>query len=60
MSYENLSALSQVVAMSIFGAVLLGVVIHALRPANRARFEAAARLPLDGDERIGEQSHGNQ
>ena len=60
MSYENLSAASQLIAMGILGAVLLGVVIHALRPSNKARFDAAARLPLEHDDVTGEQSHGRK
>jgi cytochrome c oxidase cbb3-type subunit 4 len=46
MSYHDMAGWSQIVAMTIFGSVMAGVLVYALRPANRAKFEAAARLPL--------------
>lgn len=50
MSYQELAGWSQIVAMAIFGVVMAGVLVYALRPGNRARFDAAARLPLLRDE----------
>jgi cytochrome c oxidase cbb3-type subunit 4 len=58
MSYEEILGWSQVIAMGIFGSVMAGVLVYALRPGNKARFEAAARLPLDREENIGEAPHG--
>lgn len=58
MSYETLAAWSQITAMAIFGTVMAGVLVYALRPGNKARFEAAARLPLARDEEKGGQAHG--
>jgi cytochrome c oxidase cbb3-type subunit 4 len=58
MSYETFAAWSQILAMGIFGAVMIGVLIYALRPGNRARFDAASRLPLGNEEHIGEKTHG--
>lgn len=46
MSYQDVAGCSQIVAMVIFGAVMAGVLVYALRPGNRAKFDAAARLPL--------------
>jgi len=46
-TYEEFLAWSQIAAMGIFGSVMAGVLVYALRPGNRARFEAAARVPLD-------------
>jgi cytochrome c oxidase cbb3-type subunit 4 len=52
MSYQDVAGYSQIIAMVIFGAVMAGVLVYALRPGNRARFDAAARVPLalDDDE----------
>lgn len=58
MSYETLAQWSQLAAMAIFGAVMAGVLVYALRPANKARFEAAARLPLSDQDAKGEKPHG--
>ena len=38
--------------------VMAGVLIYALRPGNRDRFDAAARLPLADNEEIGGEPHG--
>lgn len=58
MSYQDLAGWSQIVAMAIFGTVMAGVLVYALRPGNKARFEAAARLPLERDDDNGGQPHG--
>ncbi len=58
MSYQDLAAWSQIIAMVIFGSVMAGFLVYALRPGNKARFDAAARLPLRNDDEIGEQPHG--
>ncbi|HEX2842525.1 cbb3-type cytochrome c oxidase subunit 3 [Hyphomicrobium sp.] len=47
MTYETVAATCQIVAMGLFGIVMLGVLIHVFRPGNKAHFEAASRLPLD-------------
>ena len=46
MSYETVFGICQLVAMAIFGAVMAGILVHVLRPTNKAHFEAAARLAL--------------
>lgn len=58
MSYETLLQACQLVAMIIFGAVMVGILYYALRPANRARFEAASRLALQHDDDMGKTSDG--
>lgn len=52
MSYHDILGWSQVIAMAIFGTVMAGVLVYALRPGNQAHFDAAARMPLlrDDDE----------
>ncbi|WP_295556813.1 cbb3-type cytochrome c oxidase subunit 3 [uncultured Hyphomicrobium sp.] len=50
MTYEAIAGCAQIVAMTIFGTVMAGVLVYALRPGNKARFDAAARLPLVHDE----------
>jgi cytochrome c oxidase cbb3-type subunit 4 len=57
-TYEEFLGWSQIVAMGIFGTVMAGVLVYALWPGNKARFEAAARLPLGTDEDNGEKQHG--
>jgi cbb3-type cytochrome oxidase subunit 3 len=50
MSYETILGICQIVAMAIFGSVLAGIMVHVLRPKNKAHFEAAARLALNDDD----------
>lgn len=50
MAYESIAGWAQVIAMSIFGLVMAGVLLYALRPANKAKFDRAARVPLVVDE----------
>jgi cytochrome c oxidase cbb3-type subunit 4 len=58
MSYEAFAAWSQILAMGIFGSVMVGVLVYALRPGNKDRFDAAARLPLGNEDRGGGETHG--
>jgi cytochrome c oxidase cbb3-type subunit 4 len=58
MTYENLAFASQMIALALFGAVMLGVVIYAFRPGNKARFQAAAYRALENDDHCGEGDHG--
>jgi cbb3-type cytochrome oxidase subunit 3 len=57
MSYHDLAGWSQIIAMTIFGTVMAGVLVYALRPGNKAKFDAAAKLPLKSDDDMGE-PHG--
>lgn len=58
MGYQDVALWSQMIAMAIFAIVMGGVLVYALRPGNKARFDAASRVPLadDGD-KMGE-PHG--
>jgi cytochrome c oxidase cbb3-type subunit 4 len=47
MTYENLASFAQTWGLVYAMALFAGGVIYALWPRNRARFDAAARLPLD-------------
>jgi cytochrome c oxidase cbb3-type subunit 4 len=58
MSYQEFAGWSQIVAMAIFGTVMAGVLIYALRPGNKDRFDAAARLPLADNDDKGREPHG--
>lgn len=58
MSYETVQQISQLTAMVIFGVLMAGILYYALRPANRARFEAASRLALQHDDDMGKTSDG--
>jgi cbb3-type cytochrome oxidase subunit 3 len=58
MTYETLTSICQLLAMGIFGAMMLGILIHVLRPSNKARFEQAARLALRDDNEAGEVRNG--
>ncbi|MDP1640426.1 MAG: cbb3-type cytochrome c oxidase subunit 3 [Hyphomicrobium sp.] len=57
MSYETVLGICQLVAMAIFGTVMAGIVVHVLRPKNKAHFEAVARLALNNDDTM-EEPHG--
>jgi cytochrome c oxidase cbb3-type subunit 4 len=45
-TYQFLAHLAQSAGLLYFMAVFLAVVVYALRPSNRDRFDAAARIPL--------------
>lgn len=49
MTYQEVQIASQLAAMLIFGALLLGVIVYAFRPSNKDKFERASRLPLEPD-----------
>ena len=53
MTYENFAFLSHMAALVLFGGVMLGMLIYAFRPSNKARFDAAARLALEHDSDCG-------
>ncbi|MGE3229835.1 MAG: cbb3-type cytochrome c oxidase subunit 3 [Hyphomicrobium sp.] len=57
MSYQDLQGWSQIVAMAIFGTVMACVLVYALRPGNKAKFDAAARVPLEPDQANGGAPH---
>ncbi len=58
MTYETIAFLCQMLAMAIFGTVMVGFLVHVLRPKNKAHFEAASRMALRNDDDITEKPHG--
>lgn len=49
MTYETVLNFSQTWGLVYFVAVFVGVLIYALRPSARKKFDRAARLPLEED-----------
>ena len=58
MTYETISFICQLLAMIIFGAVMTGILVHVLRPKNRAHFDAASRIALRHDDETTEKPYG--
>lgn len=57
--YETLSQIAQTWGLVAFVIAFILVLIYALSPANREKFERARRLPLeDGDALNGEEDRG--
>lgn len=46
MEYETLRAISGTVGLIIFVGLFLGVLVYALWPRNRKKFDHAAHIPL--------------
>ena len=44
MTYEQVTTISQVLALLFFVALFAGVLVYAFWPGNKKRFEQAARL----------------
>ncbi len=51
MSYDTVATWSQVTSLLMFIAMSAGVLIYAMWPQNKARFEEAQRRALDLDSR---------
>lgn len=51
MDYEWLVTVSQITGLVLFLGLFIGVLVYALWPGNRKRFERASRMPLDEGER---------
>ena len=49
MTYETMAGFAQTWGLVYFVLIFLGACVYALRPRNRARFEAAAHMPLNED-----------
>jgi cytochrome c oxidase cbb3-type subunit 4 len=49
MSYDTVATWSQVASLLMFIAMFGGVLVYAMWPQNKARFEAAQRRALDLD-----------
>ncbi|HEX5665998.1 MAG TPA: cbb3-type cytochrome c oxidase subunit 3 [Hyphomicrobium sp.] len=54
MTYQDAQVWSQLAALVIFLSLAVGIAIYTFRPANKAKFERAAKLPLlsDNDETV--------
>jgi cytochrome c oxidase cbb3-type subunit 4 len=48
-TYLAVASFAQTWGLAYFVAVFLAVVVYALWPSRRAKFEAAARIPLQED-----------
>ena len=49
MTYDQIATLSQVTSLLMFVAMFAAVLVYALWPGNRARFETIQRRALDLD-----------
>jgi cytochrome c oxidase cbb3-type subunit IV len=50
MTYEQMSAFAQTSGMMYFVVIFAAVCIYAVWPSNRAKFDKAARVPLENEE----------
>jgi cytochrome c oxidase cbb3-type subunit IV len=50
MTYETIATISQVSSLLLFIALFVGVLIYAVWPENKPRFEDAQRRALDLDQ----------
>ncbi|WP_421789730.1 cbb3-type cytochrome c oxidase subunit 3 [Hyphobacterium sp.] len=50
--YEALASFAQTWGLLFFFAVFIGVLIYALWPKNRAKFDAASRMPLNDEDAV--------
>ncbi|MEY3233184.1 MULTISPECIES: cbb3-type cytochrome c oxidase subunit 3 [Aquidulcibacter] len=50
MSYEQLSAFAQTSGMIYFMAIFAAVCLYVFWPSNRAKFDRAARMPLENED----------
>lgn len=59
MDYEWLVTVSQIAGLFLFGGLFLAVLVYALWPGNKKRFERASRVPLeDGEQPDNETERG--
>jgi cytochrome c oxidase cbb3-type subunit 4 len=49
MTYESVTAISQIVALLFFIGLFAAVLIYAFWPGNKKQFEKDARIPLEKD-----------
>jgi cytochrome c oxidase cbb3-type subunit IV len=52
MTYEQLSAFAQTSGMIYFIIIFMGVCLYVFWPKNRAKFNKAARMPLENEDII--------
>lgn len=51
MSYDTIATFAKSWGLVYLCVLFLGVLIYALWPSNKAKFDKAARMPLEGDDR---------
>ncbi len=51
MDYQTFTMLTQIIGLILFIGLFLAVLIYALWPGNKKRFERASKLPLDQDDK---------
>lgn len=49
MTYDDIVMLSSIASLLLFGGMFIGVLIYALRPSAKAKFEDHGRIPLKED-----------
>jgi cytochrome c oxidase cbb3-type subunit 4 len=50
MTHQAATALSQTVALILFVALFVGVLLYVFWPGNKKKFEDAAKLPLEDEQ----------
>ncbi len=51
MTYETASVFSQTVVLVLFVAAFVAIVAYVFWPGNKKKFDEAAQLPLDDDDK---------
>jgi cytochrome c oxidase cbb3-type subunit IV len=51
MTYEAVSVLSQTVVLVLFVVLFVAIVAYVFWPGNKKKFDEAAQLPLDDDDK---------
>ncbi len=49
MTHENITVISQVVALILFIALFVGVIVYVFWPGNKKKFDDAAQVPLENE-----------
>jgi cytochrome c oxidase cbb3-type subunit 4 len=50
MTYQAATVLSQTVALVLFVALFVGVIVYVFWPGNKKKFDDAAKLPLEDEQ----------
>lgn len=49
MTHQTVTVVSQVVALILFLALFIGVIVYVFWPGNKKKFDEAAKLPLEDE-----------
>lgn len=49
MTHQTVTLISQVVALLLFIALFIGVIVYVFWPGNKKKFDEAAKLPLEDE-----------